>query len=444
MRKTKIVATLGPSSEDKIHELSAFVDVFRINLAHGNEESHKKYFDLLKDYASNSSILADLLGPKLRIGDLKKPIELKKGDRIIFSQNEGVPVSDELFYSAVKEGSYVLIADGTIRVKIISVSKNKVEGIVEEEGILMPRKGINIPNVNLKSGITENDIKLLKKALDLGADYIGLSFVISENDIQKIKEIVGDDVWVIAKIEKSEALKNLVNITKVSDGIMVARGDLGVEIGLENLPLVQRKIVKVARTFGKPVILATQVLTSMINNQLPTRAEIIDISNSIIQGVDSIMLSDETAIGNYPIESVKVLHNIITNVEKSVKHRAIRPLNNEDDAIALAAVNASKISKADAILVYSRSGNSILRISRLRPQKEIIGICPNYKLARRFKLCYAVVPAVIDKKVDTLDQIVEKSLETAKNGNYKKVVIVGGDPKQEEGKTNFIIIKIIS
>ena len=280
------------------------------------------------------------LVPNLDLGDLKQQIEIKKGDKIVFSQKDGIPVDDELFYLAVREGSYVLIADGMIRIKVISVSKDRVEGIVEEGGILLPRKGINIPNVKIKSGITENDLKLLKRALELGADYIGLSFVISEDDVIKIKEIVKDNAWVIAKIEKSDALKNLVSIAKKADGIMVARGDLGVETGLENLPIIQRKIVRISRVFGKPVILATQVLTSMINNPLPTRAEIIDISNSIIQGVDAIMLSDETAIGNYPVECVKVLHNIINNVEKNIKHRPIRPLSSEDDAIALAAINA--------------------------------------------------------------------------------------------------------
>lgn len=447
MRKTKIVATLGPSSENKVKELAEHVDVFRINFAHGDDESHKKYFDLIKEYAPGTPILVDLPGPKLRLGDFKGQIELKKGDKVVFSQKNGIPVDDELFYLAVKEGSYVLIADGTIRIRVTAVDKDRVEGIVIEGGILLPRKGINIPNVSLKSGITENDLKLLKKALNLGADYIGLSFVINEGDIKKVKEIVGDDAWVIAKIEKSEALRNLVNITKEADGIMVARGDLGVETGLENLPLIQRRIVKVSRIFGKPVILATQVLTSMLNSPIPTRAEIIDISNSIIQGVDAIMLSDETAIGNYPVESVKVLHNIITNVEKGIKHKPIRPLNSEDDAIALAAINAYKISKADIIVVHSRSGNSILRISRLRPQREVIGICPNPKLVRRFKLCYGIIPININEKLDSIDQIVAKSIEITEkimNIKPKKIIIVGGDPKQQEGRTNFLIIRSLN
>ncbi|MEM3221148.1 MAG: pyruvate kinase [Saccharolobus sp.] len=446
MRKTKIVATLGPSSENKIRELAPYVDVFRINFAHGNEESHKKYFDLIKDYAPEAGILVDLPGPKFRLGDLKQQIEIKKGDKIVFSQKDGIPVDDELFYLAVREGSYVLIADGMIRIKVISVSKDRVEGIVEEGGILLPRKGINIPNVKIKSGITENDLKLLRRALQLGADYIALSFVINEDDVIKIKEIVKDNAWVIAKIEKSDALKNLVSITKKADGIMVARGDLGVETGLENLPIIQRKIVRVSRVFGKPVILATQVLTSMINNPLPTRAEIIDISNSIIQGVDAIMLSDETAIGSYPVECVKVLHNIINNVEKNIKHRPIRPLSSEDDAIALAAINAYKISKADIIIAYSRSGNTILRISRLRPEKEIIGICPSPKLSKRFRLCYGVIPITINENLESIDEIISKALETAEKIDMKakKLVIVGGDPKQQQGKTNFIIIKSLN
>ncbi|AKA74207.1 pyruvate kinase [Saccharolobus solfataricus] len=447
MRKTKIVATLGPSSEEKVKELAEYVDVFRINFAHGDETSHRKYFDLIRTYAPESSIIVDLPGPKLRLGELKEPIEVKKGDKIVFSQKDGIPVDDELFYSAVKENSDILIADGTIRVRVKSKAKDRVEGTVIEGGILLSRKGINIPNVNLKSGITDNDLKLLKRALDLGADYIGLSFVISENDVKKVKEFIGDEAWVIAKIEKSEALKNLTNIVNESDGIMVARGDLGVETGLENLPLIQRRIVRTSRVFGKPVILATQVLTSMINSPIPTRAEIIDISNSIMQGVDSIMLSDETAIGNYPVESVRTLHNIISNVEKSVKHRPIGPLNSESDAIALAAVNASKVSKADVIVVYSRSGNSILRVSRLRPERNIIGVSPDPRLAKKFKLCYGVIPISINKKMQSIDEIIDVSAklmqEKIKDLKFKKIVIVGGDPKQEAGKTNFVIVKTL-
>ncbi len=444
MRKTKIVATLGPSSEDKVKELSNYVNIFRLNFAHGDENSHKKYFDLIKDYAKDSSILVDLPGPKIRIGDINGKLNLKSGDKIVFSQTEGIPVEDPLFYKAVKNGIYILLADGNIKVRIDNVNADRVEGTVVEGGILTSRKGINIPDIKLDSGITNNDLKLLGEALKLGADFIGLSFVINYKDVLKIKNIVKDKVWVISKIEKKSAVNDLHNIVKESDGVMVARGDLGVEIGLENLPFTQRKIIKLSKMNGKPVILATQVLESMVNSPMPTRAEVIDISNSISQGVDAIMLSDETAAGNFPIEAVKYLNNIITAVEKRVKTVRPPPKSSSDDAIAIAAVNVAEVSKSKIIVVHSRSGISAIRISRLRPKVPIIALCPNESTVRKLKLCWGVYPFYVKeaRSLDEITQLVEEySKDYVKEG--ESIVIAGGDPKLEEGRTNFIKLHII-
>ncbi|AWR93410.1 pyruvate kinase [Acidianus brierleyi] len=439
MRKTKIVATLGPSSENKVKELSKYVNIFRLNFAHGDENSHKKYFDLIKDYAKDASILVDLPGPKIRIGDINGKLDLKSGDKIVFSEKEGIPVEDPLFYKAVKEGIYILLADGNIKVKIDKVDSDKVEATVIEGGILTSRKGINIPDIKLDSGITDNDLKLLNEALRLGADFIGLSFVISYKDVIKIKNMVKDKVWIISKIEKKSAVNDLHNIIRESDGIMVARGDLGVEIGLENLPFVQKKIIKLSKLNGKPVILATQVLESMVNSPMPTRAEVIDISNSISQGVDAIMLSDETAAGNFPIEAVKYLDNIITAVEKRVKTVRPPPKSSSDDAIAIAAVNVAEVSKSKIIAVHSRSGISAIRISRLRPKVPIIALCPNENIVKKLKLCWGVYPFYVRevRSLDEITQLVEEySKDYVKEG--ESIVIAGGDPKLEEGRTNFI------
>ncbi|AWR96581.1 pyruvate kinase [Acidianus sulfidivorans JP7] len=438
MRNTKIIATLGPASIDKIKELSKFVDIFRLNFAHGDSESHKLYFDKIKEL-SNIPILVDLPGPKIRVGIIKDKLILKPGDKVVFSENEGIPVEDPIFYSGVKENSIILLSDGIIKIRINKVEKNRVEGTVIEGGILTSRKGINIPDIKLPSGITQNDLNLLKEALDLGADFIGLSFVLSKDDVIKVKNIVKNKAWVIAKIEKKNAVDNLKDIVKVADGIMVARGDLGVETGLENLPFIQKKIIHESRHYGKPVILATQVLESMVNSSIPTRAEVIDIANSVSQGVDAIMLSDETAAGNFPLEAVKTLNEIITAVEKRVKTVRPPPVTG-DDAIAVAAVNVAEISKSKFIVVHSRSGISIIRVSRLRPKIPIIGLCPSKELSRKLKLCWGVNPEITNGEINTINDIILYTENIIKKYTKEKgnIVIVGGDPLLNEGRTDFI------
>jgi len=440
MRRTKIIATLGPSSIDKIEQMLDYVDIFRINFAHGDEKSHKLYFDLIREKKKDMPILVDLPGPKIRIGDIEKEIFLRQGDRIIFSQKGGIPVEDPNFYNIVKKNSEILVADGNIKIRIINKGEGFAEGIVIEGGILRSRKGLNIPKLDLNSGLTENDFVLLEEALKLGADFIGVSFVLSENDIIKVKEKVKGNAWVIAKIEKDKALKNLEAIIRESDGVMVARGDLGLEIGLEKLPFVQKEIIEAARFAGKPVILATQVLNSMINNPIPTRAEVTDIANAINEGVDAILLTDETAEGKYPVEAVKYLDRIITYAEKKVKKNRAPARNDIDDAIALATVEISEIAKTKLIFIHSRSGNSIMRVSRFRPKAIIIGLCNSEKIAKKINLCYGVKPIVLKKEMKDINEIISFCEEFYKEKISKKgrFVVAGGDPKSKEGKTDFI------
>ncbi|MGC9105393.1 MAG: pyruvate kinase [Thermoprotei archaeon] len=438
MRRTRIVATLGPSSVDKVRELAQYVDVFRINFAHGDRESHEEYFKYVREN-SDASILVDLPGPKVRVGELREKVVLKPGDKVVFSPNEGIPIEDPLFYSGVKVGGYVLIADGTVKVRVTRMEKDRVEGVVIEGGVITSRKGVNVPDIAIPSGVTERDLELLKEALELGADFVGLSFVLSKDDVLKVKEIVRDKAWVIAKVEKKEAVDRLEEIVRVSDGVMVARGDLGVEVGLENLPFVQRKVIRVSRKYGRPVILATQVLESMVNSPTPTRAEVIDVSNSVAEGVDAIMLSDETAIGNYPVEAVKTLHQVISAVEartKTVRPQALTP----DDAVAVAAVDLAEVSRAKLIIVHSRSGNSILRISRLRPKVPVIGLTPSEGLARRLRLCWGVYPVLTERPLATLNEVVDYAEEVSKRFVKcgESFVITGGDPNLEEGRTDFV------
>ncbi|BBL45555.1 pyruvate kinase [Nanobdella aerobiophila] len=442
MKNTKIIATIGPSTIDKIKDIDKYVDIYRINFSHGDKKSHKEYFDKIREN-SEKPILVDLPGPKIRIGNIKDKIILKKGDKIIFSQNDGVPVEEEIFYNIVKPGTDIYLSDGDIKVHIDKVEDHKVEGTILDGGILTSKKGINIPDINLPSGITKKDIELLKDGLKLGADYFGLSFILNKDDILKVKDIVKDRAWIISKIETQKAMNDLEEIIKVSDGVMVARGDLGVDIGFTNLIFAQKRIIELSRTYGKPVILATHVLESMVNNSVPTRAEIIDASNSVLEGVDAIMLSDETAIGNNPIDAIEMLNDIIVNVEKNIK--SIRPpINDYNDSIALATIDAAEISKSKLIIVYSRTGSSIIRISRLRPSINIIGLTPNKNLLKKLNILYGVYPILEDRNLSSISEIVDYCRKLSKEyidrGN---IIIVGGDPKSKLGKTDFLKIEEI-
>ncbi|AHC51858.1 pyruvate kinase [Sulfolobus acidocaldarius SUSAZ] len=438
-RKTKIIATMGPNSEKIIDELARAVDIIRINLAHGDEEQHRRYFDMVRDKVP---ILADLPGPKLRIGDLKNPIDLKRGDKVTFGQD--IPVDNEIFFKLIKKDSNVLIADGRIKLKIEEVEGEKAIATVIEGGTITSRKGINLPDADTPVGLTKRDYELLKLAIDLGATFIGLSFVINADDVKKVREIVGNKVWLISKIEKKKALSNLKEICKASDGVMVARGDLGVEVGLPSLPQIQRRIVKVARNYGKPVILATQVLESMVESPLPTRAEVTDVANSISQGVDAIMLSDETAIGLYPLDVVKTLDSLIISVEKTFKPKRIHIYKNVDEAIAYSAVVSSILSNSPAIFVYTRSGSTALRISRLRPTCPIITLTFDKNVAKKLSMCYGIYPVMTDK-LETLDDITRKAKETALNlGLNGNIVVVGAARPDQKGTTRFVRIEEIN
>ncbi|BCU67046.1 pyruvate kinase [Sulfolobales archaeon HS-7] len=436
MRKTKVVATIGPTSIEKLDELSPIVDVFRMNLAHGDEVQHKEYYRKIREYAPEKPILMDLPGPKLRLGDIEKT-QVNPGDTITFGIG-GIPVSDPIFFKLVSAGQRILIADGLIETIAIDVSQNKVEAKVINGGILSARKGINLPDSNVPAGLTPEDLKLLEMAAELGADMIGLSFVTRPDEILQVKQ-KAKEAWVISKIEKKSAIDRLEEIVRVSDGVMVARGDLGIEVGLESLPVLQKKIIEVSRNYGKPVILATQVLESMVYNPLPTRAEVIDISNSVAQGVDAIMLSDETAAGNYPLEAVKYLDKVIESSEVYLNPVRVEP-RTSDDAMALAAVDASELAGADLIIAYGDNEEIVLRISRLRPKLPILAIVPDISLARKLNLCYGVI-STVKKRLNDMNSIIREINESAKiiTEKGKTIILIGSSPEEKEG-VNFLKI----
>jgi pyruvate kinase len=438
-RKTKIIATLGPASVNSIDRLLKYVDIIRINFAHGDAKARKMYFSLVN---KRVPILVDLPGPKLRVGEIKGEIHLKKGEKVRFGKN-GIPVDDPIFFDIIKRGINIFIADGKIKVAITDVGKDYAEGIVKEGGILTSKKGINIPDGKIVSGVTNKDLELLKEALKLGATYIGVSFVANKDDILRIRDIVKDKAWIIAKIERKVALKNLEEIVEVVDGIMVARGDLGIEVGLPNLPKAQKIIIRKARKFGKPVILATQVLESMVDSPIPTRAETIDIANSVLEGVDAIMLSDETSIGKYPINAVKVLNDIIIKAEKSFRPKEIQLYKNVDEAMAYSAIITSELSKASLIVTYTRSGSTALRVSRLRPSCTILSLTPSIDVANKLKICYGVYTKKVNE-LKTIDNIIRTAKKEAKKLNRKGfIVILGGVGKDSKGTTRFLRIEKI-
>jgi pyruvate kinase len=435
-RKTKIIATIGPSTIDIVDEISKHVDVLRVNLAHGNDEQRLYY--LKKARETKVPILADLPGLKLRIGKLESPIVLRKGDKISFGDK--IPINP-LFFKLVKEGDIVLISDGVIKIKIINKGENFAEGIVEDGGMLTSGKGVNLRGVMLPFNMREEDLRLAKMFKNY-VDFFGLSYVTSVEEIRKLRDIV-NDIWIVSKIETR--VTSLKEIIAESDAVMIARGDLGVEVGLENLPLVQSRIIRISRKFGKPVILATQVLESMVSSPQPTRAEVIDVSNSVLNGVDAILLSDETAIGSYPLEAVKTLDLIIRSVERNFKIKHSSPMKTYDDAIAYAAVAASELSKSRAILIFSRTGSSVMRIVRLRPKAKVIAFT-YHKIARKLSLVWGVTPIKVPDDISfktTDDLFTYMKDEVLKKGYVKagdSVVLVHGTIA---GRTDTLRVAVI-
>jgi pyruvate kinase len=438
MRKTKIVATLGPSSFGLIQELSNYVDVFRLNLAHGDLDQHSKVLRQIRDLSPFTPVLMDLPGPKLRVGEIPSgKVELRNGERVILGE-EGIPVEDPVFFDIVRPGMEVLLSDGVISIKIEEVGSGKVTGTVLAGGVLTSRKGINVPEAVLPTGLTERDWNLLEFALKEGADMIGISFVTRPEDVREVKDRVKGAALVVSKIEKRNALSELDGIVENSDAVMVARGDLGVEIGLESLPSIQKQIVETSRIHGKPVILATQVLESMINSPIPTRAEIIDIANSVSQGVDAIMLSDETAVGHYPMQASSYLDKVIRKVEVE-ESPFPPPITSSDEAVAAAAVEVARVSKAKVIVVRSRSGKSVVRISKFRPIQPIVALVKSKELARRLRVCFGVIPKVVkDFRDDDVEALIN---DIAVPGDT--IVVVGSTPKSRPGATDTLYVRSI-
>lgn len=438
-RNTKIIATLGPSSENVVDGITRYADVVRINLAH-SFYSVEKYVNLIE---GKVPILMDLPGSKLRVLN-EKELLVKKDDIVRF----GVDVKvDEAFFTLVKDNDVIVLGDGEIRIRVKKEDESHIIGIVLDSGLIYPRQRLSIPR-ELPYGVTENDIKILEKVIKFEPDFIGVSFVTSKEDIKKIKEITGEKIWIVSKIERRESLRNLKEIAKESDALMIARGDLGLEVGLENIPFVQKYIIKIADRVRKPVILATQVLESMIHSQIPVRAEVTDVANSILHGVDAILLSDETAIGKYPLEVIITLDKLIRGIESQYSATKLpEKLNDIMDSIYLSSIAALKLSKAKIIVIYSPTGGGAVRLSKLKPKVPILALVKDKEMMRKLSMCYGVYSSQIEDKIDSIDQVIKISRVLAIDlGLVKKndsIIITSEEMKDNSEIGNFLKIEKI-
>ncbi len=462
-RKTKIIATLGPSSskrEEIVRLVDAGVDIFRLNFSHGANKDKARIIDVIRQVSDRKgkaiAILADLQGPKIRTGRMQNgALPLRKGEPLSITTEEikGRQGLISTIYKAlpgdVRPGSRILMDDGLIELKVISVSGVTVECIVVEGGILKDLKGINLPGVNVSSpSLTTKDIVDLEFCLDKRVDYIALSFVRKKEDVEDLKKIIaqhGLSIPVIAKIEKPEALKNFKSILEVADAIMVARGDLGVEIKAEKVPLIQKEIINACNIAGKPVITATQMLESMILHPRPTRAETSDVANAILDGTDAVMLSGETASGGFPNEAVRTMVKIALDVERSGLWRITNkqpPAGSSEIpvAVAEAACHAAATVKAKAIVVFTQSGGTAARIARFRPQMPIIAFTSSQEIRRRLALFWGVRALPVGT-MDNSDQQIKLVEETLLETGFHKgdvVVITMGVPLGSSGSTNLM------
>ncbi|MEX0912555.1 MAG: pyruvate kinase [Gemmatimonadota bacterium] len=464
MRRTKIVCTLGPatSTAEKIGELmEAGMDVARINFSHADQEAHGKAIALVREVAARRNrpvaVLADLQGPKIRVGLLPEPITLKPGDSVTFAP-EGEHVGDEIpttypeLASDVEAGDVVLLADGLMELVVVDTAPPRAELRVIHGGILTSNKGINLPGVRMSvPSLTQKDVEDLEYALEQDVDYIALSFVREASDVLDLKErIPPGGPPIIVKIEKGLALENLEPIMDVAAAVMVARGDLGVELPFEQVPLAQKRMIQLANLASRPVITATQMLESMIENPRPTRAEASDVANAIIDGTDAVMLSAETATGKFPVAAVRAMVRIAEEIEASslletgprydvpIEPAAARKMPTEW-AIAAATIEAVRRLNAPLIYTFTRSGFTARVVSSFRPPVPILALTDNQRTFHQLALVWGVIPVVCPEG-SSYEDLIECARETALRRNLaragQRVVLTAGLPVHTSGTTN--------
>ena len=466
MKKTKIVATFGPSTNnDEVIEslIDEGVDVFRFNFSHSAPQEHvriaRRVREIARRMGKEITLLQDLSGPKIRLGDIPGgKILLKDGEEVylVYEKMAGdvegekvLPVRFRGLFHYISPGDIILLADGKIHLEVLRVEEYRALVRVLKGGEVASRAGINLPGKELDiTALTDKDVADIAKGVEGGFDWVALSFVQRASDVELVKyylRINGSTAKVIAKIEKSSAVKRFDDILNVSDGIMIARGDLGLEIPIEELPIIQKMITRKSREKGKPVITATQMLDSMINNPTPTRAEVADVANAVIDGSDALMLSGETAIGKYPVDAVRMMRRIIEEVESSNEYRYL-PSKPEwkrelDESVAYSACELAQLSSAKVIVAFTFSGVTALNIAKYRPYQTILAITPNEWVVRMLGLVWGVKPTlarVLESFEDMVYVSRRKILQYGLAQVGDRVVIVAGLPLKIPGITNLI------
>ena len=469
-RKTKIVATLGPSSssEEIIRKLFyAGVDVFRLNFSHGCHQDHKERRDIIRRLEHETGrpigILMDIQGPKLRLGEFDSgSVWLEKGDRYMLDldpspgdQKRASLPHPEIF-AALKPGSELMINDGRVKLQVLECDQLSAATRVLVRGEVSSYKGVNVPGVILPiSVLTEKDRADLEYGLSLGIDWIGQSFVQQESDVRELRNLVGNDVAIMVKLEKPSAIDNLDNILDLCDGAMVARGDLGVELPPEQVPVVQKAIIRRCRKIGKPVVIATHMLDSMVHAPVPTRAEASDVATAVYDGADAVMLSAESAAGSYPEESVTMMNSIITSVEQDRLYNNIldaqrpQPDATAADVICNALQSASGILSSEVTVTYTTSGSTSLRAARERPGSPIVSVTPSVDTARFLAVAWgvhAVVEDIANADANTMS-VIEAAKRIAKEEGFavsgQAIIIAAGIPFGASGTTNLMHVATI-
>ena len=461
MKKTRIVATIGPATEayEQICRLiEGGVDVFRLNFSHGSHESHGELVSRIRQASErigrSVAILQDISGPKMRIGDLSEPLELEPGDSLMLvkkplenPQKGELSLSDPEALEDLQPGAAVYFADGTIRTRVIGSDEKAVRLEVLTPGTLTSRKGVNFPGVRLRiSAITPKDRSDIAFGAQQGVDMVAISFVQSAEDMRQARSLLqaaGSHALLLAKIEKHEAVDELEAILEASDGLMVARGDLGVEVGLEKVPVIQKKVIAAANARGKPVITATQMLGSMVHSPFPTRAEISDIANAVLDGTDAVMLSDETAVGAHPLKAVAVLCETIREIETIYPYgRLGGQTQGAGEAVAASVAQLSCNVAAEGIIVFSFSGQTAYKMAKFRPRAKLFCVTHDEAAFRRLALCWGAentfaVPVFEDNHAlmrDFVKKAVAKGLISAE----KTYIAVMGYPAGTPGQANVV------
>ena len=467
LRRTKIVATLGPASSGQsviANLFAAGADVFRINISHTSHERMRELVAAIRavetEHGRPIGILVDLQGPKLRVGSFANgPATLIKGETFVLDGDSRpgdaarVHLPHPEIFAAVEPGHTLLLDDGKIRLVATEVEGERIVTRVEVGGKLSDRKGVSLPDTVIPfSALVEKDRSDLEAALDAGIDWVALSFIQRPEDIAEAKKITRGRAAVMAKIEKPQAVHRLGEIIEVADSLMVARGDLGVEMPLEKVPGVQKLMTRTARRSGKPVVVATQMLESMISSPVPTRAEVSDVSTAIFEGADAVMLSAESAAGQYPVEAVATMNRIAEEVECDPIYRTIldaqrtEPEATGSDAIASAARQIAETLELSAVICWTSSGSTALRVARERPKSPIVAISPKLSTCRRVALTWGV-HSILAEDARDLDDMVDRACRLAFKDGFtrtgQRVIIVAGVPLGTPGATNMLRIAFV-